>query len=167
MSAVFTLATVIGLSIRCAIVQQGHAGHAGYGATAPANAGASIKAFQAANAAMHKDMDIAFTGDADVDFVRAMIPHHQGAVAMANVVLQDGKDPPNPATRQRNRRRAGQGNHRHAVVVRQQEEVLSAPRGIAPGVSASASRRPGPGCGMTADTVAPTWTSHDHRSRLA
>ena len=42
---------------------------------------------------MHKDMDIAFTGDADADFARGMIPHHQGAVDMAKIVLQHGKDP--------------------------------------------------------------------------
>ncbi|MBC8050662.1 MAG: DUF305 domain-containing protein, partial [Chitinophagales bacterium] len=47
----------------------------------------------AANAKMHKDMTMTFTGDADVDFVRGMTPHHQGAVDMAKVVLQYGKDP--------------------------------------------------------------------------
>ena len=42
---------------------------------------------------MHKDMDIKYTGDADKDFVASMIPHHQGAIAMAKVALQHGKDP--------------------------------------------------------------------------
>ena len=42
---------------------------------------------------MHKSMDIKFTGDADKDFLAAMIPHHQGAVDMAEVVLQYGKNP--------------------------------------------------------------------------
>lgn len=42
---------------------------------------------------MHKDMSIALTGNADVDFMRAMIPHHQGAIDMAKVVLKYGKDP--------------------------------------------------------------------------
>ena len=49
-------------------------------------------AFRAANAKMHKDMDIRFTNDADVDFVRGMIPHHQGAIDMAKIVLEQGKD---------------------------------------------------------------------------
>lgn len=53
---------------------------------------ASSKAFAEANAKMHKDMDIVFSGNTDVDFVRGMIAHHQGAVDMAKVELQYGKD---------------------------------------------------------------------------
>jgi DUF305 family protein family protein len=43
-------------------------------------------------ARMHAAMDVAFTGDADRDFARMMIPHHQGAIDMALVELRYGKD---------------------------------------------------------------------------
>jgi uncharacterized protein (DUF305 family) len=69
-----------------------HGNHAGHGA-AKASDSAATKAFRAANDKMHKDMDIAFTGDPDADFARGMIPHHQGAIDMAKIVLQYGKDP--------------------------------------------------------------------------
>jgi uncharacterized protein (DUF305 family) len=43
---------------------------------------------------MHEGMSaVKPTGDADIDFVQGMIPHHQGAIDMANVVLKNGKDP--------------------------------------------------------------------------
>ena len=73
---------------------QGHGSHAGHGApAAKAGDSAATTAYKAANTKMHKDMDIAFTGDADADFVRGMIPHHQGAIDMARVILAHGKDP--------------------------------------------------------------------------
>ena len=71
--------------------------HAGHGSHASHGSGkadsAATKAYKAANTKMHKDMDVAFSGDADVDFVRGMIPHHQGAIDMARIVLEHGKDP--------------------------------------------------------------------------
>lgn len=43
---------------------------------------------------MHAGMAAApTTGNADVDFVTGMIPHHQGAVDMAKVLLEKGTDP--------------------------------------------------------------------------
>lgn len=55
--------------------------------------GASAKAFEDANARMHKNMAITYSGNTDVDFARGMIPHHQGAIDMAKIELQYGKDP--------------------------------------------------------------------------
>ena len=54
---------------------------------------AASRAFQAANEKMHRDMAITYSGDADVDLVRSMIPHHQGAIDMAKIVMTFGKDP--------------------------------------------------------------------------
>jgi uncharacterized protein (DUF305 family) len=42
---------------------------------------------------MHKDMSIVPSGDPDRDFAAMMVPHHQGAVDMAKVELQFGKNP--------------------------------------------------------------------------
>lgn len=70
-----------------------HAGHTMPAAQASAAASPSTAAYEAANNKMHKDMGVALTGDADVDFLAGMIPHHQGAIDMAEVVLKYGKDP--------------------------------------------------------------------------
>lgn len=42
---------------------------------------------------MNRDMHRPMTGDADQDFARMMAAHHQGAIDMARVELQHGKDP--------------------------------------------------------------------------
>ena len=72
------------------LAAQDHSGHdmSAMGAQTPA-----AMAYAEINARMHENMAIAFTGDADADFVLGMIPHHQGAVDMARVVLEYGSDP--------------------------------------------------------------------------
>lgn len=77
-----------------AIAQEAdHSGHQGMVMDAPAgDQSASTKAFTDVTAKMHKGMAIDFTGNADVDFVRGMIAHHQGAIDMAKVELEYGKD---------------------------------------------------------------------------
>ena len=72
-----------------------HGGHSGH--STPAQAAQTpdtpaTKGYREANAKMHRDMDIKYSGDADVDFVRGMIPHHQGAIDMAKVALGSAKD---------------------------------------------------------------------------
>ena len=43
---------------------------------------------------MHADMHaVEPSGDSDTDFVRLMLPHHQGAIDMAKTELLHGKDP--------------------------------------------------------------------------
>ncbi len=87
-----TLAALAGSAVLSAGVVLAQMDHSGHGA-APADASPSTAAYMAANERMHEGMAIEFTGDADVDFALGMIPHHQGAIDMARVVLEHGQDP--------------------------------------------------------------------------
>lgn len=71
--------------------QEDHSHHAGH--NMEMMQGEAAQAYEAANASMHKSMAINYSGNADIDFARGMIPHHQGAIEMAKVVLKYGKDP--------------------------------------------------------------------------
>lgn len=52
---------------------------------------AATKGYKASMMNMMKSMP-AFTGDADIDFMKQMKGHHQAAIEMAKVVLANGKD---------------------------------------------------------------------------
>lgn len=62
--------------------------------SSPATLSESSREYMAAMGNMHKDMAAGVeNSDPDVAFAKGMIPHHQGAIAMAETELKYGKDP--------------------------------------------------------------------------
>lgn len=84
-----------------ALAEDGAASHAHHSMTAQADISRYPAQFQRFIREMDRDMETmmsdmhrpGYTGDADVDFLAMMIPHHQGAVDMARLVLIHGQDP--------------------------------------------------------------------------
>ena len=85
-------------------------------ASTAALAGASGESFRAAMASamlrMHRDMAVAQSGNADRDFAATMIPHHRGAIEMAELQLLHGSD--------ERLRRLAQG-----IIVEQTQEIAA------------------------------------------
>jgi uncharacterized protein (DUF305 family) len=73
--------------------------------------GTFISEHDAAMAKMIAAMNVEPSGDADADFVAAMIPHHQGAIEMAKAELRHGRN-------EQLRRLAQE------IIVTQQQEIM-------------------------------------------
>lgn len=71
----------------------GHGNHAGHGGHSQASTAPWAAQYDAANAVMHQGMAIAYSDNPDLDFARAMLAHHEGAVAMAQIQLIHGTTP--------------------------------------------------------------------------
>lgn len=83
----------LALAITLAPALPAFAQEAGHDGHTMGDMGPAAMAFIDANDRMHKDMMLEYSGNADVDFIKSMIPHHQGAVDMAKIVLEHGTDP--------------------------------------------------------------------------
>ncbi len=70
-----------------------HAGHKVTTEQGGAPDSPATAAFKAASDRMHATMAFPYTGNPDIDFIKGMVPHHQGAVDAARIVLQYGTDP--------------------------------------------------------------------------
>ena len=101
-------------------------------AAAPAGRTGFTAVMDAAMARMDHDMMQPASGDADRDFAAMMIPHHQGAIEMAEAELRFGHDPV--------LRRLAQG-----IIVEQQQEIVVMRQALAalpPAVSSPVANSP-------------------------
>ena len=86
------LALSLAASLLAGVGALAQTGHQGHGVKGSAKETPASKAYREANDKMHAGMNIRLSNDADVDFIRGMIPHHQAAIEMAQIVLKYGKD---------------------------------------------------------------------------
>ncbi len=84
---------------------------------------------RAAMATMMSAMRISPRGDADAEFAAMMIPHHEGAIAMATAELKYGKNP--------QLRRLAQ-----EIIITQQQEIVAMRMATAPSPRDSSANAP-------------------------
>jgi uncharacterized protein (DUF305 family) len=96
------IAAFLGVSVAISLAQDrptmpamqphAHSGSAMPSAAASAAESQFIAANEEAMSKMMANMTVAPTGDIDRDFVAMMVPHHQGAIDMARILLRYGKN---------------------------------------------------------------------------
>lgn len=91
-----TRGTIILLALliaACSTPREEHDSHETHDPKGHAAERASSQAPGSTGSGMHDTMNVISADDADNDFLRAMIPHHQGAIDMARAELAHGRDP--------------------------------------------------------------------------
>lgn len=99
LAAVVAAAATLAVTLPAAVTADQEPGHVVAGDSSAADSGSAqqlseaSKAFDAAMHKMHKNMALPYTNNVDVDFVRGMIPHHQGAIEQAEILLKYSENP--------------------------------------------------------------------------
>lgn len=92
LTAALSLLVLAGAGVVAQTMQHRH-GHGGHGGAGAAQLTEASKAYLEAMDRMHGPMmEGSRDRDPDIAFVKGMIPHHQGAIDMAHIVLRHGKD---------------------------------------------------------------------------
>jgi hypothetical protein len=141
----------IGLTVAAVLVAIGTVRTPAWPDETPAQPTTRKAAFLAENEAamdkMMKDMAIKPSGDVDRDFVAMMVPHHQGAIDMAEALLRYGHN-------ERLRRLAQE------IIVTQQQEIAAMRLAVGESLPPST---PAPDQPSSATTPMPSHVMHMHQ----